>query len=248
MTKCDDGREMLENPWASYLLPAPMHPESNKSSRVRAIDLASMFEFTEDQFELALIRACAQGSIAAWAGKALFIEGDISHREVNWPIPIEAWASRNAPSSRNAHYGDFNPAFSVRDGTLRGYGFSPVVIMSPDARVVENSAIEFQLSRIEFDGDDLAYHMEALGFSNSERLQCTRKGALPSCATSSNRRHEKAAHDAVAHVREGKTVAAAIREVIDQVDPKGRTPDSVGRAIREAYNLMYDLRGNPHPE
>ena len=247
MAKNNGSTNTPENPSTS-ILPAPRHAQAGESSRVRAINIASMFQRSEDQIQSGLIRACAQGSIAAWAGQAIFIEGDISHREVNWPIPREVWVSLYDSASSNAHYGDAKPAFSLRDGTLGGKGFSPVVIVVPNARVVDISAIEFQLSRIEFESGDLAYHMRGLEFPNPEQLRCTQKGTLPARATPGDRRNERAAHDAVAFVRSGMNVSAAIREVMSEVDHKNRNPDSVGRAIREAYNLMYDRHGNLHLE
>ena len=246
MAKRNGDPKTPQSPWPSNILPAPSHPKSGKSRRVRAIDLASTFKLPEEQIQLALVRGCAQGNIASWAGQAFFIEGDISHREVDWPIPREAWVSRNDPSSSNTTQDDGNPVFSLRDGTLRGRGFSPVVLEVPYARIVEISSIEFQLSRIEFDGDDLGYHIQGLGNPTPERRKCPPKGTLPPRATPGDRRNEKAAHDAVAFVRRGMSVSAAIREVMDQVDAENRNPDSVSRGIRQAYNLMYDRNGNLH--
>ena len=74
-----------------------------------------------------------------------------------------------------------------------------------------------------------------------------RRGTLPSRSTKSHRDHESAAHN-VARLLQSKTcrsVAAGIQLSLDCVDGNNRTDDSIARAIRNAYDLMYDLRGDP---
>lgn len=67
------------------------------------------------------------------------------------------------------------------------------------------------------------------------------KGSLPLSATDSDRQHE-----AAQVVREARcTLAEAIRRIRHLADPKGRSEDSIDRAIRRSYRLMYDRHGLP---
>lgn len=70
------------------------------------------------------------------------------------------------------------------------------------------------------------------------------KGTLPASATNSDRQHEVAAHAAAEVVRETRcSLAKAIRRIRHLADPKGRAEDSIDRAIRQTYQLMYDRHG-----
>ncbi|MFN3847508.1 MAG: hypothetical protein ACK4RZ_17055 [Paracoccaceae bacterium] len=72
------------------------------------------------------------------------------------------------------------------------------------------------------------------------------RGTLPASATNSDRQHEESAHAAAQLVREMRCrLAAAIRQVRHLADPKGRSEDSIDRAIRRSYRLMYDGHGLP---
>ncbi|RYD75499.1 MAG: hypothetical protein EOP84_18205 [Verrucomicrobiaceae bacterium] len=72
------------------------------------------------------------------------------------------------------------------------------------------------------------------------------KGKLPPSATNSDRQHEVAAHEAAQVVREARcSLAEAIRRIRYLADPKGRSEDSIDRAIRRSYRLMYDGHGLP---
>ncbi|WP_415178254.1 hypothetical protein [Parasphingorhabdus sp.] len=74
----------------------------------------------------------------------------------------------------------------------------------------------------------------------------TVKSTLPSFATKSDRLHEAAAHEAAKFVRETRCPRAeAIRQVRKLVEAKGRQKDSIDRAIRKSYELMYDAHGLP---
>lgn len=72
--------------------------------------------------------------------------------------------------------------------------------------------------------------------------------SLPARATKNDFAHEEAAHAAAKLVREnGITIEVACGQVCHLA--KGldnRAPASVNRAIRQAYNLMYDRLGRPH--
>lgn len=72
------------------------------------------------------------------------------------------------------------------------------------------------------------------------------KGTLPASATNSDRLHEVAAHAAAEVVRETRcSLAKAIRQIRHLADPKPRAEDSIDRAIRRSYRLMYDGHGFP---
>lgn len=72
------------------------------------------------------------------------------------------------------------------------------------------------------------------------------KGTLPATATNSDRQHEVAAHEAAQVMREARCrLAEAIRRIRHLADPKGRSEDSIDRAIRRSYRLMYDAHGLP---
>jgi hypothetical protein len=67
-------------------------------------------------------------------------------------------------------------------------------------------------------------------------------------ATASELLHEEPAHNAAAIVREtGCKVSAAIRQVRDQVEANNRTEESIDRAIRNAFDRMYNNHGQPKP-
>ena len=70
------------------------------------------------------------------------------------------------------------------------------------------------------------------------------RGTLPARATPGDRRAENAAHATAAKVREGMSIQRAATAVIDMVDAD-RSDEARIRGIRQAYNLMYDLHGQP---
>lgn len=72
------------------------------------------------------------------------------------------------------------------------------------------------------------------------------RGSLPPHASKSAREHERAAHAAAAVVRKKNcSVSAAIRSVRHMVEAGNRTDDSVDRAIRNCFELMYTGHGKP---
>lgn len=72
------------------------------------------------------------------------------------------------------------------------------------------------------------------------------RGILPAHATPSQRNHEAAAHEAALIVRARKcSLASAIKDVRDLAVRNNRDDESIDRAIRGAYNLMYDKHGHP---
>jgi len=74
----------------------------------------------------------------------------------------------------------------------------------------------------------------------------TVKGTLPARATNSDRQHEEAAHAAAQLVREKRCpLAEAIRQVRHLAETKGRQEESIDRAIRRSYQIMYDAHGLP---
>jgi len=72
------------------------------------------------------------------------------------------------------------------------------------------------------------------------------RGSLPSIATNSDRRNEAAAHAAAEVVRDNRCrLAEAIRQVRHMVEEDNRDQESIDRAIRRSYRLMYDPHGFP---
>ncbi|MFZ1742277.1 MAG: hypothetical protein WAT93_05445 [Pontixanthobacter sp.] len=72
------------------------------------------------------------------------------------------------------------------------------------------------------------------------------KGTLPASATNSDRQHEAAAHAAAEFVRDTRcSLAAALRQVRHLVEENNRNEESIDRAIRRSYRLMYDRGGFP---
>ncbi len=81
------------------------------------------------------------------------------------------------------------------------------------------------------------------GVSNDGEAEL--KGKLPSNAKETHRKHEEYAHQAAILFRSG--AASSVQDACRQVAPNEpmRQPDSIIRAIRAAYDLMYDKRGLP---
>lgn len=74
----------------------------------------------------------------------------------------------------------------------------------------------------------------------------TLEGSLPAIATDSDRQNEAAAHAAAEIVRYKRCpLAEAIRQVRHLVEVKNRDDESIDRAIRRSYRLMYDRHGVP---
>lgn len=202
---------------------------------VRSIDIAATFVLPENEIETLIVRACAIGEIASWAGRAEFTEGDRRHIETDWKVSPEAWVSQTGLQLNSCTFGHPNPCFSLRDGTLRGEGFSPVFLGGHEPRIVDVKSIGFVLTRLAFDADDLAYYLKL----DKDR------GRLPRRAAKGDRLNEAAAHEAAKMVRNGLSIQAAAIEVVHMVEAKNRDPASIVRGIRNAFNLMYDKRGKP---
>lgn len=85
----------------------------------------------------------------------------------------------------------------------------------------------------------------AAGRSGVEaRAQARTRGKLPSSAKPNDRKHEEYAHSAAEIVRdEGVLPQKAFRRVV--VSETMRADDSIIRAIRSAFDLMYDQTGMP---
>jgi hypothetical protein len=70
-------------------------------------------------------------------------------------------------------------------------------------------------------------------------------GTLPKHSNNSDRKHEGAAHKVAKLVRNGSSIADGIRQCQGGVIVDGRQEESIARAIRRSYNLMYNKRGLP---
>lgn len=70
------------------------------------------------------------------------------------------------------------------------------------------------------------------------------QGHLPSHASKSDRQHEAAAHAVAKIVRSTRcSVSEGIRQARGAAPQENRTDESIDRAIRRSYSLMYDRHG-----
>lgn len=78
----------------------------------------------------------------------------------------------------------------------------------------------------------------------------TARGKMPIHAKKNNLLYEHKAHIAANLIRNShKSKAEAFREVLENEPPaKHVVPSSQERALRNAYDLMYDAKGMPHPD
>lgn len=85
----------------------------------------------------------------------------------------------------------------------------------------------------------------APSFNVSSGGEADLRGKLPINAKEAHRKHEEYAHQAAILFRAG--TASSVQDACRKVAPDElmRQPDSIIRAIRAAYDLMYDKRGLP---
>lgn len=107
-----------------------------------------------------------------------------------------------------------------------------------------------ELGRLEFDAAGFFefFDIDPCELANDlpDREASLKRGQLPASASLSSREHEDAAHRVAEIVRQDKgSVSKALVQVREIVAARNRTPESIDRAVREAFNLMYDKRGFP---
>ena len=103
----------------------------------------------------------------------------------------------------------------------------------------------WRISGVEFEKNDL--HAQLGGNTVVQSGAPTfRRSVLPPSASHSDRAKEQAAHHAASIVQaEGVKRSEAFRRVLNIA--KKETQSSQERALRRAYGLMYDSKGEPHP-
>lgn len=142
------------------------------------------------------------------------------------PIPSEAWDNADLLH----HQGDWSLA--------------PVKWWDP---VASSRSV---WSEVRFERDRLLQVWPGESGSSPNTVLPEDRPSLPARATKNDLAHEEAAHAAAKLVSEnGITIEVACGKVCHLA--KGldnRAPASVNRAIRQAYNLMYDRHGRPRAD
>lgn len=104
----------------------------------------------------------------------------------------------------------------------------------------------WRISGVEFKNEDLQKCL-GMGSLSQASARSDGRGILPASAKANDRKYEADAHKAAEIVRtEGVPPSKAFTRLADQYDEKMFLSTSVERAIRQAYDLMYDNKGNPH--
>lgn len=104
----------------------------------------------------------------------------------------------------------------------------------------------WRISGVEFKNADL---QKCLGIESLTKANgpSDRRGILPASAKANDRKYEGPAHEAAEIVRmEGVAPSKAFARLADHYNEKMIQSTSVERAIRQAYGLMYDNKGNPY--
>ena len=197
---------------------------------VSVTDAYSTLSFTELQNRLAERGLHEKiGSALAAGGLTAFVQLDGDHRF--YRVPLEHW---NRP----------NPFLEGEPGDqLFCWGSSNVPVKFHDRPLL------FFLNEVEdWEADGAGDNQTA---PDQDWVSKEMRGDLPPSAKPNDRQFEEAAHSAAQIVREHKLLpAAAFRQVRSNSevmpDTKNREPESILRAIRKAYDLMYDRSGMPH--
>ena len=104
----------------------------------------------------------------------------------------------------------------------------------------------WRISGVEFKKEDLQKCLGLRSLSQAHALSDLR-GILPASAKPNDRKYEADAHKAAEIVRsEGVLPSKAFMRLANQHNDPMFDNASVERAIRQAYDLMYDKKGNPH--
>jgi hypothetical protein len=102
------------------------------------------------------------------------------------------------------------------------------------------------MSGVELKNEDLQKCFGLRSLSQTS-ARSDRRGILPASAKANDRKYEGPAHEAAEIVRiERVPPSKAFKRLADQHGEKMFLSTSVERAIRQAYDLMYDNKGNPH--
>ena len=106
--------------------------------------------------------------------------------------------------------------------------------------------VSWRISGVEFKTSDLQKCLEIGGITQGS-ARSDHRGTLPASAKANDRKYEPDAHEAAAIVQmEGVLPSKAFKRLATQYDDQMILNTSVERAIRQAYDLMYDNKGRPH--
>jgi hypothetical protein len=104
----------------------------------------------------------------------------------------------------------------------------------------------WRISGVEFKNEDLQKCL-GMGSLSQASARSDRRGILPASAKANDRKYEPDAHKAAEIVRtEGVLPSKAFKRLANQYNDPMFLNTSVEHAIRQAYDLMYDKKGNPH--
>jgi hypothetical protein len=104
----------------------------------------------------------------------------------------------------------------------------------------------WRISGVEFKNEDLQKCL-GMGSLSQASARSDRRGILPASAKANDRKYEPDAHKAAEIVRtEGVPPSKAFKRLADQRGDTTIQRDSLERAMRHAYDLIYDKWGNPH--
>jgi hypothetical protein len=104
----------------------------------------------------------------------------------------------------------------------------------------------WRISGVEFKKEDLQKCL-GMGSLSQASARSDRRGILPASAKANHRKYEADAHKAAEIVRtEGVLPSKAFKRLANQYNDQMFLNTSVEHAIRQAYDLMYDKKGNPH--
>jgi hypothetical protein len=108
--------------------------------------------------------------------------------------------------------------------------------------------VSWRISGVEFNANELEALLcskSAFSSTSTESQDSnSQRGKLPASAKPNDRKYEESAHAAAKAMREKKVKKSeAFR---DEATSYSGVPETVQRAIRQAYDSMYDENGNPH--
>lgn len=162
-------------------------------------------------------------------------EGDMRKMGVNeWGCPFEVAVDRfNCDGlSRDPRYLTSRPASGINDAEYYAQFHGELQVLKADLAKALN-----QIASPERVGPSVDTALTG-------SLETSGRAVMPAHAGKSERDHEMAAHRAAEIVRERRcSASAAFLDVLASVPESNRSQDSVVRAIRRAFNLMYDNHG-----
>lgn len=182
-----------------------------------------------DAYRAFLWLAANQGTRVVAGEMVRSFQGVPVERDIEWPVPPSLWLCVNPD----------DPARRLAAGYIRA-------INGPSEWTLSSLRVDLDLLRetLADQRASIVAKSQAIVAGNSAQPTMMQdRPSLPTSAKPSDKRHEEFAHLAAEKVRaDGMTPQAAFRAVAPQ--DKTRDKDSILRAIRSAYDLMYDRTGH----